>query len=129
MQNCFCGKITISDLTTFGVNGGTGRYPSSVRLVLSRIICYGWEPLKARPQIVKVLTMTDVKLDCRGLNCPVPIVRISQAIKKMEASQTLEVEADDPAFGADVDAWVRKMGHELVAFDEGAVQRAVIRKV
>jgi tRNA 2-thiouridine synthesizing protein A len=73
--------------------------------------------------------MTDVKLDCKGLNCPVPIVRISQAIKKMEASQTMEVEADDPAFGADVDAWVRKMGHELVAFDEGAVQRAVIRKV
>jgi tRNA 2-thiouridine synthesizing protein A len=74
--------------------------------------------------------MTDVKLDCRGLNCPVPIVRISQAIKKMEASQTLEVEADDPAFGADVDAWVRKMdGAELVAFDEGAVQRTVIRKV
>ncbi len=73
--------------------------------------------------------MTDVKLDCRGLNCPVPIVRISQAIKKMEAGQTLEVEADDPAFSADVDAWVRKMGHDLVALDEGAVQRAVIRKV
>jgi tRNA 2-thiouridine synthesizing protein A len=109
--------------------GLAGRYPSSVRLVLSRVICYGWEPLKACPQIAKAFTMTDVKLDCRGLNCPIPIVRISQAIRKMGASQTLEVEADDPAFGADVDAWVRKMGHELVAFDEGAVQRAIIRKV
>ncbi len=105
-----------------------GWYPLAVRLVLRRVICYGWEPLKPCLQR-KALTMTDVKLDCKGLNCPVPIVRISQAIKKMEASQILEVEADDPAFGADVDAWVRKMGHELVAFDEGAVQRAVIRKV
>ena len=73
--------------------------------------------------------MTDVKLDCTGLNCPVPIVRISQAIKKMETGQTLEVTADDPAFSADVDAWINKMGHELVALDDGAVQRAVIRKV
>ena len=73
--------------------------------------------------------MADVNLDCRGLNCPVPIVRISQAIKKMEAGQTLEVTADDPAFSADVDAWVSKMGHELVALDDGAVQRALIRKV
>ena len=73
--------------------------------------------------------MADVNLDCRGLNCPVPIVRISQAIKKMEAGQTLEVTADDPAFSADVDAWVSKMGHEIVTFDDGAVQRAVIRKV
>lgn len=77
----------------------------------------------------KTFIMADVKLNCRGLNCPVPIVRISQAIKKMEAGQTLEVEADDPAFSADVDAWVRKMGHELLTSDEGAVQRAVIRKV
>jgi tRNA 2-thiouridine synthesizing protein A len=76
-----------------------------------------------------VFSMTNVKLDCTGLNCPVPIVRISQAIKKMEAGQTLEVTADDPAFSADVDAWIAKMGHELVALDAGAVQRAVIRKV
>ena len=73
--------------------------------------------------------MADVSIDCKGLNCPVPIVRISQAIKKMEAGQTLEVTADDPAFGADVDAWVNKMGHKLVSFDDGAVQRAVIRKI
>jgi tRNA 2-thiouridine synthesizing protein A len=73
--------------------------------------------------------MSDVQLDCRGLNCPVPIVRISQAVKKMDAGQTIEVTADDPAFSADVEAWVRKMGHELVRFEDGAIQKAVIRKV
>ncbi|MGE0823242.1 MAG: sulfurtransferase TusA family protein [Candidatus Binatia bacterium] len=73
--------------------------------------------------------MADVTLDCKGLNCPVPIVRISQAIKKMEAGQTLEVTADDPAFSADVDAWVRKMGHELITLEDGVVQRAILRKV
>jgi TusA-related sulfurtransferase len=73
-------------------------------------------------------SMTDVTLECTGLNCPVPIVRISQAMKKMHTGQTLEVTADDLAFAADVRAWVKKMGHELLTLEEGKVQRAVIRK-
>ena len=57
-----------------------------------------------------------------------PIVRISQTMKTMSPGQTLAVTADDPAFSADVKAWVKKMGHELIAIEEGSVQRAVIRK-
>ena len=72
--------------------------------------------------------MADIQLICEGLNCPMPIVRISQTMKTMNAGQTLEVTADDPAFGADVRAWVHKMGHELLEFADGSVQRAVIRK-
>ena len=73
--------------------------------------------------------MADVQLDCQGLNCPMPIVRISQTMKTMQAGQTLEVTATDPAFSADVHAWVTKMGHELLAIEAGGVQRAIIRKV
>jgi tRNA 2-thiouridine synthesizing protein A len=73
--------------------------------------------------------MADVQLDCQGLNCPMPIVRISQTMKTMHAGQTLEVTANDPAFSADVRAWVTKMGHELLTREAGGVQRAVIRKV
>jgi TusA-related sulfurtransferase len=49
-------------------------------------------------------------------------------MKAMPAGQTLEVTADDPAFGADVKAWIKKMGYALLEFEEGVVQRAVIRK-
>jgi TusA-related sulfurtransferase len=63
--------------------------------------------------------MADVQLDCQGLNCPIPLVRISQTMKTMQAGQTLEVTADDPAFSADVRAWVTKMGHTLLTLDEG----------
>ena len=73
--------------------------------------------------------MADVQLDCQGLNCPIPLVRISQTMKTMQAGQTLEVTADDPAFSADVRAWVTKMGHTLLTLDEEGVQRAVICKV
>ena len=72
--------------------------------------------------------MADRSLECQGLNCPMPIVRISQTMKVMPAGQTLEVTADDPASGADVKAWTKKMGYALIEFEEGAVQRAVIQK-
>jgi tRNA 2-thiouridine synthesizing protein A len=72
--------------------------------------------------------MADKRLECQGLNCPMPIVRISQMIKTMASGETLEVTADDPAFGADVNAWITKMGHELLEYEEGTLQRAVIRK-
>ena len=72
--------------------------------------------------------MADRRLECQGLNCPMPIVRVSQTMKAMPAGQTLEVTADDPAFGADVKAWTKKMGYALIEFEGGAVQRAVIQK-
>ena len=68
-------------------------------------------------------------LDCRGLRCPMPIVRISKAVKKMTIGQTLVVEASDPAFPSDIRAWIKTMGYELVEFTDGPIQKAVIRKV
>ena len=72
--------------------------------------------------------MADRYLDCTGLSCPVPIVRLSRAIKEMSGGQTLLVEAADPAFQCDLEAWIRTMGHELLEFSDGAIQRALIRK-
>jgi tRNA 2-thiouridine synthesizing protein A len=72
--------------------------------------------------------MADKSLDCKQLNCPMPIVKISQAMKEMSPGQTLEVEATDAAFQADLKAWVKQMGHELVEFSGGPVQRAIIKK-
>lgn len=72
--------------------------------------------------------MADKYLDCRRLRCPLPIVRISKTVKEMAAGQTLSVEADDPAFKSDVQAWVQAMGHELLEFTDGPVQQALIKK-
>jgi tRNA 2-thiouridine synthesizing protein A len=71
---------------------------------------------------------TDRHLDCTTLMCPMPLVRISQAMKEMAPGQTLLIEASDPAFKPDLEAWIRTMGHELVEFSEGPVQRALVRK-
>lgn len=72
--------------------------------------------------------MANVDLDCGGLSCPVPIVRISRAMKELSSGDTLTVTASDPSFQADVEAWVRKMGHQLEAFAEAdGQQTAVLR--
>ncbi len=57
-----------------------------------------------------------------------PIVRISQTVKSMAAGERLSVEANDPAFRADLEAWTRRLGHILVEFHEGTVQQALIEK-
>ena len=67
-------------------------------------------------------------LDCKGLRCPMPIVRLSKILKRMTTGQTLVVEASDPAFASDVRAWVRTMGYELIECIDGPIQKAVIRK-
>jgi tRNA 2-thiouridine synthesizing protein A len=67
-------------------------------------------------------------LDCKDMRCPLPIVKLSKAIKQMASGQIVVVEATDPAFKSDVQAWVKTMGCELLEFVEGPVQVAVIRK-
>lgn len=69
-----------------------------------------------------------VELDCKGLNCPMPIVRLSQTMRKMEVGERVAIEADDPAFRADLEAWARRFGHVIESFENGACQRAVLQK-
>lgn len=59
---------------------------------------------------------TDQTLDCKGLLCPLPIIRTKQAIDKMELGQTLEMISTDPGSIPDMQAWSRRTGHELLDY-------------
>ena len=72
--------------------------------------------------------MTQTKLDLRGLRCPMPIVRLSQQIKKVNPGDQIIVEATDAAFEPDLSAWARQLGHKILEFSGGEVLRAVIEK-
>ena len=56
-------------------------------------------------------------LDCRGLFCPVPIVRTADEMKRMAEGEELELLADDPGVPGDLKAWCRGAGHELVSLE------------
>ncbi len=69
-------------------------------------------------------------LDACGKACPMPIVLIFKGMNKLALNDTLVVTADDLAFGADVRAWCRKTGNELVSINqlEDGITRVTIRK-
>ncbi len=56
----------------------------------------------------------DMVLDCKGLLCPMPVVKTSAAIRKIEVGQVLEMVATDPGAPPDMEAWARQTGHELI---------------
>ncbi|MDH4208731.1 MAG: sulfurtransferase TusA family protein, partial [Anaerolineae bacterium] len=60
-------------------------------------------------------TIADRTVDYKGLFCPMPIVKVSRAIKEIEVGQVLEMLADDPGSKADMQAWAKQTGNELVS--------------
>ena len=73
----------------------------------------------------------DVLLDCRGLRCPLPVIRLANAITEVPVGAVVAVVADDPATRADVPAWCRMRGQEYVGeqpADDGAPTYLVRRR-
>jgi len=64
--------------------------------------------------------MTDIaqKLDARGLNCPLPILRTRKAINQLASGQILEVTATDPGSVKDMASFCDQTGNQLVASNE-----------
>jgi len=59
----------------------------------------------------------DKTLDARGMQCPMPVVRTSQEIKSISSGQVLEVLATDPGSMADITAWCKSTGNELLKME------------
>lgn len=60
----------------------------------------------------------DKVLDCRGLLCPMPVVKTGKEIKTIEAGQVLKILATDRGSIADFPAWAEDTGHELLEWHE-----------
>ncbi len=60
---------------------------------------------------------TTATLDLKGLVCPIPIVKISQAIKQVQVGDVIEAIATDPGVLADIPAWCKTSGNELVKME------------
>jgi NADPH-dependent 2,4-dienoyl-CoA reductase/sulfur reductase-like enzyme/peroxiredoxin family protein/TusA-related sulfurtransferase/rhodanese-related sulfurtransferase len=56
-----------------------------------------------------------VRLDCNGMQCPGPIMKVFETMKGMQDGQILEVSASDPGFVKDIGAWCRRTGNTLMS--------------
>ena len=68
-------------------------------------------------------------LNLEGLLCPLPVVKVSQAIKEIPVGDVLEAFATDPGVLADIPAWCKSTGNELVKMErQEKVFRFLIRR-
>ena len=68
----------------------------------------------------------NVDLDCRGLLCPLPVIKLAKALPTVAIGDTVTVLADDPAATTDIPAWCRMRSQELLSADEN---QYVVRRV
>ncbi|MBP2314072.1 sulfurtransferase TusA family protein [Azospirillum soli] len=74
--------------------------------------------------------MTDHRLDAKGLQCPLPVLRARKALKAIAVGEVLTVEATDPGAVKDFPAFCEATGNRLRSSDEEAgVYRFVIERV
>lgn len=57
--------------------------------------------------------MADLIVDARNLQCPMPVLKISQGIGQIESGQTLELIATDRGSLSDIPAWSKDLGHAI----------------
>jgi tRNA 2-thiouridine synthesizing protein A len=60
----------------------------------------------------------DQVLDLKGLLCPMPVVKMQLAIKKLASGAVIEGIATDPGVMADIPAWARTSGNELLSIEQ-----------
>lgn len=76
-----------------------------------------------------LLDRVDKYVDCKGLSCPMPIVKTKRAIDEMQPGQVLEVAATDPGSVADVKSWALRTGHQFLGtLEESGLFRHYIRR-
>ncbi|WBL14400.1 sulfurtransferase TusA family protein [Sutcliffiella sp. NC1] len=57
-------------------------------------------------------------LDVKGLNCPMPLVKTKKALNDLQSGEVLEVIATDKGAKADLTAWAKSTGNEMVDMKE-----------
>ena len=67
-------------------------------------------------------------LDTKGLNCPLPVLKLKKALKDVPPGGIVQVLATDPGAVGDFEAFCRQTGNELIdAKTEGGVFVFLIR--
>ena len=78
---------------------------------------------------VKNVPVASMRLDCSGMQCPGPIMKVFETMKDMKTGQVMEVSASDPGFARDIVAWCRRTGNALVGNEKrGSDYVALVKK-
>ena len=71
----------------------------------------------------------DSEIDCRGLNCPMPILKTKKAMDGLSSGQVLKMLATDPGSVSDLQSWSKRTENILIDHSEdGGVYSFLIQK-
>lgn len=59
-------------------------------------------------------------LDVKGLNCPLPVLRVKKRVKDLAIDETLQILATDPGAPRDVEAFCMASGNMFLGAREDA---------
>jgi len=69
------------------------------------------------------------KLDIRGLDCPMPILKTKAQLARMRSGDLLKITADNKEFIKEINMLTSQLGHSIVEQDtEGETLTYVIKK-
>ena len=72
---------------------------------------------------------TDIEtIDCRGLKCPLPVLKMEKRLSQLAAGASFVVLATDPMAKVDIPLFCRQHGHDCAVTTEGDVLRFEIAK-
>jgi tRNA 2-thiouridine synthesizing protein A len=81
------------------------------------------------PRHTHLADMSEILLDVKGMNCPLPVLKANRLLRTLAAGERLRVLATDRAAVGDFQAFCRETGHALLAWSEEAgVFSFVIRR-
>ncbi len=73
--------------------------------------------------------MAEIKVDCTGETCPVPLVETRKALRKAQKGDIVEVMGTHPSSKKEIPMAVKALGLELIDIaEENGVWRIRIRK-
>jgi tRNA 2-thiouridine synthesizing protein A len=73
--------------------------------------------------------MAEIKVDCTGETCPVPLVETRKALRKAKEGDIVEVIGTHPASRKEIPMAIKALGLELLDInEEGGIWRIRIRR-
>ena len=70
--------------------------------------------------------MGTTNLNFKGMACPMPVIKLSMAMKKGAAGDVFEVVCDDPGFEPDIKAWCDETGNALTSIKKSGTDTIAI---
>lgn len=106
------------------LEGGTSFYQSMHYKDGEPSACREEKQLKAAEAEPKEVRL----VDCCGLQCPGPIMKVHETLESMEDGETVKVAATDMGFPRDIESWCQRTGNTLVKKERDGKQNVVFIK-